>query len=372
MNHIPRFFYKAFGVTLALSCAFPLLGQHKPSARPNRFAASPFDTSLSTLPPFYVGQDASAVFAALQAHRASFSKSEYETSAAFAERLDAFTANRAVIGMRPSDLFAFSVKPEISYDADASELKVTIAGDYLSSPLNVAWSSLSVPVGSYVGSNAFGVKKLIHKVKRTNLNLSVDTPDWFLASYTKRVRYGVSPGFVLPVNAADAERFSQTLRVLLVGSLRAPFVTRDIGGSEPTITDPVDLTTIEQTVHVQLRAVWLYDVRTGSVVAKFDAPRFERDWPVRATLSCSACSAVGLDVELDGTNNSDMMLGWTSTEPAYLHAKTQIRLSMTTYVRSEPELEVTSKGQRVPWSCTSKYSYGSARNCSLTITAASQ
>ena len=88
------------------------------------YSTTEFDSSIQRLPPQFRGHNAETIWKALNQKSKSFTKSEYETQAAFETRISAFATEPLLGNLRPSSIFAFVVPiVESSYDAETRQLK---------------------------------------------------------------------------------------------------------------------------------------------------------------------------------------------------------------------------------------------------------
>jgi TonB family protein len=348
-----------------IAMAMGLMAQNneKHSAPSPRFSVLPFDQSVASLKPFYLGNNVTALYEALAPRERLLTKSEFETSSAFDERINAF-ANSSILGsLRPNDVFAFEIKPTVSYDADSRKLRIVLGNDdsiYGSSDAEIClWSSSSKQGSSYIASNAFGVRKVIKRVYTIEYNTIFNRPGWFVDAYTRN-RYGEKAGFLVEADSPTARRLSASLRILLIGSLVAPFISHQTSGGEPTLDDPIDRTITTRNLHISLDAIWLIDAVSGEVVAVHNNAAFKTAWPVAVNLSGSY-PLMSLDVLIDGIKPSLEELSSSTTE---LRAKHSIYLHQVSIDGSSPPVTVRSDGKTLPWKCV-KRQYGGAADCAV-------
>lgn len=369
---------KMFSAVLLVFGSFlPISAQHKAATSSSLvFATSPFDLSREALPPLYSGHDVTAVYAALSAKESTLKKSDFESSNDYTDRLSVLASKPLLHGMTMNDLHAFSVKPGVAYDADTKQMTVTFRStesfddaqtfEY-SDSLNLKWSEGSTAAGSYVGSNAFGVHRTIRRIYTTRYSVDVDKPAWLIPEYIHKHDYTEDAGFVLPEDAATASSLTRTLRVLLIGTITRPFATHESSPGEPTVNYPVDNTTVDRSVHVALKAIWLYDVLSGKVIAKYSGESFSQEWPVRAVLQCDSCNIYGLDVKIDGQplEQIDMPHRTQDSDPLELHAKKSINLHIRNYDGKPIQWKVLSNGATHEWQCVQER--GALQECTLNL-----
>jgi hypothetical protein len=167
----------------------------------------------------------------------------------------------------------------VSYDAEKAELKVLLTNlDSLYGGVeeseSCSWVDYNKAGASYIGSNAYGVKTLIRRIETIRYNVVTDRPIWLDASYLRGSGVPKEAGFLLPEDGPTAQKLSHTLRVLLIGSLDAPFLSHEIDRDNPTISDPIDRTWTLRNLHMALSAVWLFDTSTGQVIKNYNDADF--------------------------------------------------------------------------------------------------
>ena len=131
----------------------------KTKIRSQPLVGAPFDLTIAKLPPNFAGND----FLALYRELAIPPKGEFETT-------EQYEARRQQIRPRPLAFRLPDVRPV--YDADSGEFSVGIDTESFSrgwSSTNIDDSMLVIAesrteTGRYVGSNAFGVSRVVQKV----------------------------------------------------------------------------------------------------------------------------------------------------------------------------------------------------------------
>jgi len=216
-------------------------------------------------------------------------KGEYETTAAFEARVAAARGSMPETVILPG---TFSPK-YVSYDADAGVLKVqayalrNINADYTpvfgySSPYyeKVKYSTIGnrdavlfdgaeKTTGSYIGSNAFGVKARVREITRLTQAVFEDEQ----GSYNEDLFLDQKPGVdavlgTVPMTIPEAQSLKSTGKAAFVVKPKWPFYAEGVGRSEPNIEAPTDLTNRIQVIVGDIQCGLLL---TGSdrVVAAF-------------------------------------------------------------------------------------------------------
>ncbi len=236
------------------------IANRRSSSHGTLYYSEPFDIDRHTLPVNFSGVDALQVFHSLLLHEASYKKSDFETTSDFSIRLRQFEQSSLIRGMRPKDLYAFTIRPIVSYDADQKQFTIRLNDlpvDLESEPVECTWSVATSTGSSYIGTNGFGVERSIRRLSETDTDIVTDQPSWFVRQYVHKVGDENQVGFWSTVEPARASRIAHTLRVLVIGSLFPPFATEELIPGNPTVENPVNKSFTYHRIHLALRAVWL-------------------------------------------------------------------------------------------------------------------
>ena len=113
----------------------------------------------------------------------------------------------------------------------------------------------------YIGSNAFGVKKVISYIEYSHFGLTLDYKGLYGSSYS------------WAVTASDAQALKRFLRMAVLCVQSLPSVYKDEEHVEPTISDPVELVVHKFYLPVLVQQLWIFDTRSGNIVQRFgDVP----------------------------------------------------------------------------------------------------
>jgi S1-C subfamily serine protease len=239
-------------------------------------------------------------------------KSEFETAEQYEKRL--------VLAKDPRQLFF--VLPEhpvpndwlniFRYDAEAQVMTVDlpVSSDKVYAvepqfnnfnPVSERWQGRnfykldlkqrSVSSRRYLGSNAFGVQKLISYMEYLRFGLTLDEAGLHQTSYS------------WPISPADAQAVKAFLRVGVLCVQSVPSVYKDEQHDEPTTSDPVELVVNRYYLPVLIQQLWIVDSRSGTIVQKFvDIPTALASQPVLGVkdLDGSVALTVGTLVEYSG------------------------------------------------------------------------
>jgi hypothetical protein len=198
-------------------------------------------------------------------------KDEFETTEQYDARRNegkAVTAKlRTLVFVLPPDTF------DLTYSADAQEMriKLTARDKFLSFDGGGSMSgntfivqSTQISKSSYVGTNAFGVKKLIESVVFRNYGVFVAQG----STVTLNERSN-SASFTFSMDIEEARVSKRFLRVALVGKLAEWRVYSIEDGHSPTVEEPWDSFTTGLYIPFLLEEVRVLDSRTGQVVSNF-------------------------------------------------------------------------------------------------------
>jgi hypothetical protein len=155
---------------------------------------------------------------------------------------------------------AFMVKPKtLSVDADLPR------GGHVADHDVYRIAQTVLPPSTYVGQNAFGVKKVITKA----------TLGGYYLRSLKDTPYNLA--VIFTIDRDRAIEMKRHLRLYAICRVPHGYVLPPIDGangpnsifhSEPTITEPQDLTEFQFVIDAEITQLWLVDERTGVVLTK--------------------------------------------------------------------------------------------------------
>lgn len=238
---------------------------------PNQIKPEP-STELASLPPGFTGHFPDEILLKLNAKKSKFKKSEFETTAQYNARIEKEKAVPLMGSLTMQSLFAFSFsKLSVQYDADQSMLTVGIEqqsvfdNDYDESNVEftgLLWDSLEKRLGSYIGSNAFGVKKRIQAWRDTEIIVGITKK--FISSIDSSNPIACS----FSVDAQYAKTLKNTVRLLVIGKLTKPYMGQYEYEDTATITNPTHVITKSFMIYIQPVAIRVYDIQTGKVFCR--------------------------------------------------------------------------------------------------------
>lgn len=251
-------------------------------AGPDGYSLTPFDESRRTLPINYIGHSIArlvTVAPKLEAHR-----SQYETTELFEARKRKIRSRPLFGALSGDSRFAVLVPSQITYSADNERVNALVRLDKVENvgsllELNAEPKAFKPSfareryVGSFVGSNSFGVKRKVKRYERIEASLFFqNADDWGLGTFSdKRGDLVPEPDTIklaagLPRTIAPSVK--PRLAVLSVFSLSEPIIAFDSNTDKATLDDPVEEETSRFFVSAEIRSLWLYDYKTGTVYAR--------------------------------------------------------------------------------------------------------
>lgn len=199
---------------------------------------------------------------------ANLKKGEFETTEQFKSRaaklltkVKSLTRNSGGAG---DDLIFEIPVPEakITYNADQKSLKLGTE----SGPLHLSRyggrllvSHVSRDAGAYVGENAFGAKRPVLRVQR--VELQVDVGGASSLSWPEKFR-----PILLTMAPEEARTAKNSMAVLFVGEMNPPFYEVQRTKGSPSISNPIDLNTVEEILHISPFCALLFNGGTGEAL----------------------------------------------------------------------------------------------------------
>jgi hypothetical protein len=322
------------------------------------------DFSGERLPSQFLPVDPAELYEAASRTLVASEKSEFETTAQYQARIAALLRKPLLHGLSGNDDFAFVLKPsarsisgslpkqhdfltvdflETTYDADSRQMSVSLPTDGGEIGSEYKWVSAmhrSVASGApYVGQNAFGVRRLVRRVKTNTLELEVEDYDWLAPDWTDD---GTDKVFSLTIGPDEARALSEDIEVIMIGKLRPPFTSNSVDGTDPSLEqlEPTDITRVHRLLHIVLDQVIIADSRTGAILKQFNRKNHQAAFPVTvefrgedAPFSDIRCTEnaylfpfniLSIDYSLDGGTQQHALLN----EPVRIEARQYVDLSI--------------------------------------------
>lgn len=220
----------------------------------------PFDVTLESLPPYFYGHNYLDLIKAINKNPRP-KKSEFETKAEYSIRLanwrssvlygEVTLGSRIAIGNWFKTTEQRTVGMKTVYDAESQTMKVFFAPQCEGRP-GLELLSTSKKLGTYVGQNAFGVRRNVVKYERTTICLELAERDNLPISF--------------PVQRHVAQITDLTLNYLIVGTLRDnPLEIEPPSYQMPTIDLPTESAHTVIRLKMSPSQLWLFEPDTGKV-----------------------------------------------------------------------------------------------------------
>jgi hypothetical protein len=147
-------------------------------------------------------------------------------------------------------------------------MNLTVGKEYLVQDTLQIRSVLRV-LGTSVGTNAFGVKKIITNVVEHCYYVKLDPASAF--ELFRKDTYGSLQPAKLNwrMTQSEARATKEALRIELVGSIPSPEPTEETSVSTPTINNPIELLTFGHSLPFSLSELRVINSRTGATVTRF-------------------------------------------------------------------------------------------------------
>ncbi|MGA1852291.1 energy transducer TonB [Sphingobium sp. HT1-2] len=182
-------------------------------------------------------------------------KGEFETTAAYHERIDGFWA-RELGGI---DLIVVENSlgaGDASYNADTGMMTIIRPIRYVkhyseenrlyeSGVINVFFETISN--SDYTGTNAFGVSQTVYKSTSVHGELSVPVRYKLESAKYKLEDYIVE----IPMSIAEAKGLSANGKIFVLAKKMSPFVVDGVTGDKPTLGSPLDMRTYRYGFNVE-------------------------------------------------------------------------------------------------------------------------
>jgi hypothetical protein len=239
----------------------------------------PFDISLEKLPPGFAGNDIIAITEALFKRWSAQTKDEFETTAAYQQRISKLNATPYLDQLVPSSLLAFVLPEEAlqtAYNADTQMMAFTVRLPIDKRPLCEREKAMKcralvlttplVSQSSFIGQNAFGAKFKADKFHAVSYGMN------FLESATLPIQdpWEYAYRMHMSVPAASARMVKPALRAVVIGHLTNMNLSLDAAAKTATIHEPVETNVLHFRLHFAIKEIWFFNTVTGEVLAKLN------------------------------------------------------------------------------------------------------
>jgi TonB family protein len=228
-------------------------------------AAAPVATP--TRPAF--SDDITAVFRAVKASGLAGPKSEFESTAQYEARLASWkggTKKYVFVVEKNEESVMNGYKFE--YDADSQEMRLTVGSEYVVSD-TIQMRSDRTALGTYVGSNAYGVKRTITRMVEYTYFVSIYSSSPFELFSKDQFDILKPAQFNWRMDPTAARATKDSLRIAFLGTIPSPEATEETSLTEPTISRPRQILVYSRTLPFSLEELRVLNSRTGATVASF-------------------------------------------------------------------------------------------------------
>jgi len=253
-----------------------------------------FEIKTEKLPPNFKGTDIVKLFSIFE-KKAPLIKEEFETTADYEKKIMAAVTD---------DVYAFKLDPTVGgmhgltihpYNADTQKLQIDVKTTSLSKytfedyRASVIIKDIAGVSGSHVGYNAFGAKVLVKTYFHTQYGIVlVNQKDFGTSSYDDN-RYNIRTplesdrtiNLEIEVPSDKAKTLKNNIGVLLLCKPRLyksnakmklnpgnDLILKDTYYSGATIDSPTSLLYDRYFINVEVLAIWVYEINTGSIILK--------------------------------------------------------------------------------------------------------
>lgn len=261
----------AFMAMVLIGVLVPFAQTRKLASSQAQFSKVPFDLAANQLTPNYPGHSLVDLWGLMVERKKTMKQGEYETTPAWETRIAKLNAQPLTGTVRATSILAFKLRQtETSYSADSEALTITAkTADQIYDSMNkqglssfdsFLWGYSNQKSGSYIGANAFGVKRRVRVEKEMNYYLIFKSG---IIGEAKMLT-------IQEVKPEKARAIRPHLRVLLVGVLTDPYIGGDKDETAATIDDPVKTSTFNFYAYFKPMAFWFYNFETGEVYYRAD------------------------------------------------------------------------------------------------------
>lgn len=241
----------------------------------------PFDASVASLRPGYLGHDPEAIFQTIAQRLPT--KSEFETMEEWKARFERAVQRPLIGSVGINSTLAMTVNilnGGLKYDAEQQSIK--LVAQILPSPHQALSRELALlsynnvvalkrtdieGTRSYVASNAFGAMRTVTATTVNRFDfVCLNIEDFDFAEHESFIFKGKSAIEIeFPMQPQKAKEVKESLRLLAVFSLESPYIYVDTLETKPTIDKPTDVTIYSQYLIGRASEFIFYNYKTGEI-----------------------------------------------------------------------------------------------------------
>ncbi|HEX8845961.1 MAG TPA: energy transducer TonB [Pyrinomonadaceae bacterium] len=246
------------------------------------FDRKPFNKNVEDLPPNYLGNSYAEILVALMKQGPIEGKGEFESTIDYKARMERLKSKPLAGPITRNSLLAFIIRPDgeqmsVKYDADLTALDAVLKWrryETSGATYTLKSSENSKYVASYIGRNAFNVKRRIQVYRNDDFYIGTNTIKPLRSDETGRVysikSFTEEPTFntsiILP--PSEARIAKGNLRALIICRLADQPLYQNKDHDTPEITDPYDRYNFTHVLIVVPEEIWFYDLPSGRVYEK--------------------------------------------------------------------------------------------------------
>lgn len=237
------------------------------------------EQSLPSFPPRYSGENLDKILTLTKRmHNQLGKQDEFESSADYSSRKNQLSSKLST--GKKLTFVALPKQISSTYNPDKGLLTLDMVGkDQDGSGIEMRFNQQQL--GSYIGTNSFGAKATIKKVRNHAVDLydSENTlPIW---------------GVIIDIVPNIAKEIKSNLAIAYTGTLQDSFYNvseREWGA--PTLSDPYELTSVTEYIHLKFTEVTVFNYKTGKIYKTFNLSELLPEWKAfdSAYKTCKALS----------------------------------------------------------------------------------
>jgi len=253
----------------------------------------PFDINAEKLHPNYKGTDIARLYSLL-AEKAPLEKAEFETTAEYEKKIrEAISGDIYALKIEEGHgLYGLKVSP---YDADTQKFQISLETEWLSEytfedhRASFILKTLNKSSYSYIGSNAFGAKRLVTNYDATQYGLALVNQQDFGSSSYDDDKYNIKTALTsirkvsiaIQIPPDKAKSLKENIGVLLLckpalykseeevsSKSGNDLIFEKHNSSKATIDNPASHFYERKYINVEILSIWIYDIGTGEVLSK--------------------------------------------------------------------------------------------------------
>jgi hypothetical protein len=245
------------------------------------YASTEFDDSLDKLPINFKGNSLVDVITAFEKNEKKFSKDEFETNKQFEERLEKQVKLPLVGKLSYDSRYSFvlpDTEIEKTYNAENGEITVKLKKNPRHAKTldtepethkNAACFEIvanRTNKGGYLGQNSFGAKSSVSSTSKKIYYVGAISGSSMIKSNDP---YYNPISLKYKLSLEDAKEAKLNTGVALIGHIASPIIRTALVNFPATIEDPNELTIDYTYLMFKLESIWVYNLQTGVVYAKF-------------------------------------------------------------------------------------------------------